>query len=142
MVGRLQSTRQTECKQHPLVYRPWGSYEALVMAGHFQLKCIMVNPGQSFLSRCSTTAPSTGRLSSGTAELANDRETRLYTENRSTYIPLGIRHRLKNPASSPSCLLKSSLARTWARTILCALPMCTGAKTHRRTATKADKSVW
>ena len=31
IVGRLQSAQRPECRQHPLVYRPWGSYETLVM---------------------------------------------------------------------------------------------------------------
>ena len=30
------------------------------------------------------------------AEVTNGNETRLYTENQSTYIPVGTRHRLKN----------------------------------------------
>lgn len=45
IVGRLQRDKRPECRQHSLVYRPWGSYETLVMDGRFQVKRIIVNPG-------------------------------------------------------------------------------------------------
>ena len=45
IVGRLQRDKRPECRQHSLVYRPWGSYETLGMDGRFQVKRIIVNPG-------------------------------------------------------------------------------------------------
>ena len=45
IVGRLQRDKRPECRQHSLVYRPWGSYEPLVMDGRFQVKRIIVTPG-------------------------------------------------------------------------------------------------
>lgn len=44
MIGHLHSTRQTECKQHLLNYRPWGSYEIHAIDGRFPAKRIIVNP--------------------------------------------------------------------------------------------------
>jgi mannose-1-phosphate guanylyltransferase/mannose-6-phosphate isomerase len=38
---------------------------------------------------------------SGTAEITNGEQTLTLTENQSTYIPLGVVHRLANPGSIP-----------------------------------------
>ncbi len=106
MVGRLQSARRTECKQHPLVYRPWGSYETLVMDGRFQVKRITVNPGAELSLQMHHHRAEHWVVVSGTAEVTNGNEARLYTENQSTYIPVGTRHRLKNPGVIPLVLIE------------------------------------
>lgn len=38
---------------------------------------------------------------SGTARITRGEEVTLLTENQSTYIPLGVRHRLENPGKIP-----------------------------------------
>ena len=38
---------------------------------------------------------------SGTARVTCDEKTLLLTENQSTYIPIGTRHRLENPGTIP-----------------------------------------
>ena len=43
---------------------------------------------------------------SGTAEITNGDSVRLYTENQSTYIPLGTVHRLKNPGNIPLVIIE------------------------------------
>ena len=47
IVNRLKDQRRPEVSQHRRVYRPWGSYESLVMSERFQVKRIVVNPGQT-----------------------------------------------------------------------------------------------
>ncbi|MFL6647962.1 MAG: cupin domain-containing protein, partial [Sulfurifustaceae bacterium] len=37
----------------------------------------------------------------GTARVTRDDQTFLLTENQSTYIPIGVRHRLENPGTIP-----------------------------------------
>jgi mannose-6-phosphate isomerase-like protein (cupin superfamily) len=37
----------------------------------------------------------------GTAKITNGSTTVLLTENQSTYIPLGVEHRLSNPGTAP-----------------------------------------
>lgn len=106
MVGRLQSARRTECRQHPLVYRPWGSYETLVMDSRFQVKRITVNPGAELSLQMHHHRAEHWVVVSGTAEVTNGNEARLYTENQSTYIPVGTRHRLKNPGVIPLVLIE------------------------------------
>lgn len=106
IVGRLQSAQRAECKQHPRVYRPWGSYETLVMDGRFQVKRIIVNPGAELSLQMHHHRAEHWVVVSGTAEVTNGNETRLYTENQSTYIPVGTRHRLKNPGVIPLALIE------------------------------------
>jgi mannose-1-phosphate guanylyltransferase/mannose-6-phosphate isomerase len=43
---------------------------------------------------------------SGTAKITRDDDTMLLTENQSTYIPVGVRHRLENPGKIPLRLIE------------------------------------
>ncbi len=100
IVARLQSAQRPECKQHPLVYRPWGSYETLVMDGRFQVKRIIVNPGAELSLQMHHHRAEHWVVVSGTAEVTNG------AENQSTYIPVGTMHRLKNPGVIPLVLIE------------------------------------
>ena len=106
IVGRLQCAQRPESRQHPLVYRPWGSYETLVMDGRFQVKRITVNPGAELSLQMHHHRAEHWVVVSGTAEVTNSDEVRLFTENQSTYIPVGTRHRLKNPGVIPLVLIE------------------------------------
>ena len=106
IVGRLQSAQRPECRQHPLVYRPWGSYETLVMDGRFQVKRIIVNPGAELSLQMHHHRAEHWVVVSGTAEVTNGDLVKLFTENQSTYIPLGTMHRLKNPGVIPLVLIE------------------------------------
>ena len=106
IVGRLQCAQRPESRQHPLVYRPWGSYETLVMDGRFQVKRIAVNPGAELSLQMHHHRAEHWVVVSGTAEVTNSDEVRLFTENQSTYIPVGTRHRLKNPGVIPLVLIE------------------------------------
>ncbi|MGB5325743.1 MAG: mannose-1-phosphate guanylyltransferase/mannose-6-phosphate isomerase, partial [Pseudomonadales bacterium] len=46
IVGALQKAGREEGESHKIVYRPWGCYETISMAGRFQVKKIIVSPGQ------------------------------------------------------------------------------------------------
>ena len=106
IVSRLQLNERPECRQHPLVNRPWGSYETLVMDSRFQVKRIIVNPGAELSLQMHHHRAEHWVVVSGTAEVTNGNEVRLITENQSTYIPLGARHRLKNPGIMPLTLIE------------------------------------
>lgn len=106
IVGRLQRAGRPECRQHPLVYRPWGSYETLALGGRFQVKRIVVNPGAELSLQMHHHRAEHWVVVSGTAEVTNGAEVRLYTENQSTYISVGTRHRLKNPGVIPLVLIE------------------------------------
>ena len=47
IVNKLKEQQRPEVSLHRRVYRPWGSYESLVVSDRFQVKRIVVNPGQT-----------------------------------------------------------------------------------------------
>ena len=106
IVGQLQQKQREECRQHTVVQRPWGSYESLAMGDRFQVKRIVVNPGAQLSLQMHHHRAEHWVVVSGTAEITNGEETRLFTENQSTYIPVGTRHRLKNPGIIPLVLIE------------------------------------
>ena len=106
IVARLQHEQRSECRQHPLVYRPWGSYEALATGGRFQVKRIVVNPGAELSLQMHHHRAEHWVVVSGTAEVTNGDTVQLFTENQSTYIPVGAQHRLKNPGVIPLVLIE------------------------------------
>ncbi|MBO4300912.1 MAG: cupin domain-containing protein, partial [Desulfovibrio sp.] len=106
MVHRLRSANRPEYRQHPLVYRPWGSYETLALDRRFQVKRIVVNPGAELSLQMHHHRAEHWVVVSGTAEVTNGDDVRLLTENQSTYIPVGMKHRLKNPGVIPLVLIE------------------------------------
>lgn len=106
IVERLQNEQRPECKQHPLVHRPWGSYETLAAGGRFQVKRIIVRPGAELSLQMHHHRAEHWVVVSGTAEVTNGDEVELLTENQSTYIPVGTTHRLKNPGVIPLVLIE------------------------------------
>lgn len=102
----LKAEGADEYLRHRQVYKPWGSYETLATGDRFQVKRIIVNPGQSISLQMHHHRAEHWIVVSGTAEITNGDETRLYTENQSTYIPVGKLHKLHNPGIIPLCLIE------------------------------------
>lgn len=79
--------------------RDWGSYEVVDSGDRFQVKRLVVNPGSSLSSQMHFHRAEHWIVVKGTAEICkgDNNETFLLSENQSIYIPLGTKHRLKNP---------------------------------------------
>ena len=105
IVSCLKSSSRSEYLHHSLVYRPWGSYESLAMGARFQVKRIIVNPGEQLSLQMHYHRAEHWIVVSGTAEITNGKSVAIFTENQSTYIPLGRLHRLKNPGSIPLVII-------------------------------------
>jgi mannose-6-phosphate isomerase-like protein (cupin superfamily) len=88
------------------VYRPWGSYESLINGDRFQVKRIVVNPGQKLSLQKHHHRAEHWIVVSGTAEVTCEDRTFMLGEDQSTYIPLGHRHRLVNPGRIPLELIE------------------------------------
>ena len=101
IVAELKAQKRPEYRQHPRVFRPWGSYETLALGPRFQVKRITVNPGAQLSLQMHYHRAEHWVVVNGTAEITNGETSNLYTENQSTYIPLGTVHRLKNPGTIP-----------------------------------------
>lgn len=106
IVELLNRQQRPETRLHPLVHRPWGSYETLALDDRFQVKRIVVKPGAELSLQMHHHRAEHWIVVSGTAEVTNDGSVRLFSENQSTYIPLGTVHRLKNPGVIPLVLIE------------------------------------
>jgi mannose-1-phosphate guanylyltransferase/mannose-6-phosphate isomerase len=97
IVERLKAAGRSEHALHRVVYRPWGSYDSLEEGERFQVKRIVVKPGASLSLQKHHHRAEHWIVVSGTAEVTCDDKVFLLGENQSTYIPLGSKHRLRNP---------------------------------------------
>jgi len=97
IVEGLQASDRGECTHHRKVYRPWGSYEGIDVGERFQVKRIEVKPGGTLSLQMHHHRAEHWIVVSGTAKVTCGDTVSLLTENQSTYIPLGVTHRLENP---------------------------------------------
>ena len=101
IVKRLMLEKREEVRLHKKVSRPWGSYEGVDCGERFQVKRIMVNPGATLSLQRHFHRAEHWVVVKGTALIINAEQTIILTENQSTYIPLGEKHRLENPGTIP-----------------------------------------
>ncbi len=101
LVSRLKGMGRSECTTPNRVWRPWGFYETLDSGTRFQVKRIMVRPGAALSLQMHHHRAEHWVVVKGTARVVRDHEEFLVTENQSTYIPVGVRHRLENPGLIP-----------------------------------------
>ena len=106
IVARLKSATRPEALQHRQVYRPWGSYTSIDTGERFQVKHIMVKPGAALSLQMHHHRAEHWVVVSGTARVTCDENVMTLTENQSTYIPLGSKHRLENIGEHPLELIE------------------------------------
>jgi mannose-1-phosphate guanylyltransferase/mannose-6-phosphate isomerase len=97
LLEKLKQNKRSEVQTHLKVYRPWGSYETLVLGERFQVKIIIVKPGASLSLQMHHHRAEHWVIVRGTAKVLVGGEEQLLAENTSTYIPLGTKHQLMNP---------------------------------------------
>ncbi len=106
LVTALKDAARDEARLHSVVYRPWGSYESLINSERFQVKRIIVNPGQKLSLQKHHHRAEHWIVVSGTAEVTCEDKVFMLGEDESTYIPLGHKHRLVNPGRIPLELIE------------------------------------
>ena len=97
MVAALARAGRPEASTHVRVHRPWGWYESIDQGPRFQVKRILVKPGARLSLQMHHHRAEHWIVVSGTAEVTNGEAVTMLSENQSTYIPLGQKHRLANP---------------------------------------------
>ena len=101
LVQQMESEGR-DCATTPSkVARPWGSYESLNQGNRFQIKHIVVKPGEQLSLQMHYHRSEHWVVVSGTAEVTVGDKVSLLQENQSTYIPAGTLHRLANPGKVP-----------------------------------------
>jgi mannose-1-phosphate guanylyltransferase / mannose-6-phosphate isomerase len=106
LVNHLKGNGQAIALQHARVYRPWGWYQGVNRGERYQVKCIMVKPGGQLSLQSHHHRSEHWVVVKGTLEVTKGEETTLLTENQSTYIPIGEKHRLGNPGKIPAFLIE------------------------------------
>ena len=106
IVQRLKAEGRSEAILHRRVYRPWGSYECIDCSDRFQVKRIIVKPQATLSLQMHYHRAEHWIVVKGTARITNGEATIVLSENQSTYIPLGAKHRLENPGTIPLELIE------------------------------------
>ena len=106
IVARLKAAGRSEPISHRKVYRPWGNYEQVDAGDRFQVKRIVVKPGASLSLQMHHHRAEHWIVVRGTGRVRRGDDVLLLSENESTYIPLGVKHRLENPGRVPLELIE------------------------------------
>lgn len=101
IVDHLKRAGRTEGELHRKVFRPWGFYDSVDGGGRFLVKRIVVKPGASLSLQMHYHRAEHWVVVRGTAKVTRGDSSFLVTENESTFIPLGTKHRLENPGKVP-----------------------------------------
>lgn len=101
IVNQLKDSNRDEHKFHTRVYRPWGDYEGVDHGSRYQVKRLTVKPGAQLSLQMHHHRAEHWIVVSGTAKVTRGDEEFMLSENESTYIPLGTKHRLENPGTIP-----------------------------------------
>ncbi|MFP6777815.1 MAG: mannose-1-phosphate guanylyltransferase/mannose-6-phosphate isomerase [Alphaproteobacteria bacterium] len=101
LVRRLSEQGRAEVTEHLRVVRPWGAFEGLRQEPGFQVKLLTVNPGASISLQYHNRRTEHWVVVAGRARVTRDSETLELAANQSTYVAVGVHHRLENPGSEP-----------------------------------------
>lgn len=101
IVQKLNSEERSEPKNHKKVYRPWGAYEVIDSGPGFQVKRLMVNPNAALSLQMHKHRAEHWIVVVGTARVTIDNQTFPLSQNESTFVPIGMKHRLENPGQVP-----------------------------------------
>lgn len=101
IVARLKTASRTEASTHRKKHRPWGYFDSIDCGDRFQVKRLVVNPKSSLSLQLHHHRAEHWVVVRGTAQVTRGEDSFLLGENESTFIPLGVRHRLENPGKMP-----------------------------------------
>lgn len=101
IVNWLKKNNRYEHFVHKKVFRPWGGYEGVNTGDRYQVKRITVNPGASLSLQMHHHRAEHWVVVKGTAKVTCGENVFLVSENQSTFIPIGEKHRLENPGYIP-----------------------------------------
>ena len=102
LVAELAANGRGESLAHRRTHRPWGYFETVDSGPRFQVKHLMVRPGAALSLQSHRRRAEHWVVVSGTAtRVTRGDETIDLGENQSTYIPIGMKHRIENAGEAP-----------------------------------------
>ena len=100
-VGHVRALSRPEHHAPRRVCRPWGSFEAVEAGEGYQVKRLTVKPGARLSLQMHRRRSEHWVVVRGTAQVTCGESELTLSENQSTHIPRGSRHRLGNPGETP-----------------------------------------
>lgn len=97
IVEQLRQSKRTEHISHTKTIRPWGTFEEICISKKFKVKRIVVKPHAALSLQMHHHRAEHWVVVCGTAKVTRNEETFFITEDQSTYINIGEKHRLENP---------------------------------------------
>ncbi|MEO1944489.1 MAG: mannose-1-phosphate guanylyltransferase/mannose-6-phosphate isomerase [Candidatus Thioglobus sp.] len=101
IVQKIQNSERPECDHHRKVFRPWGNYDSIDTEDGFLVKRILVNPKSKLSLQKHQYRAEHWVVVKGHARVTCGNKIFKLEENESTYIPLGVVHRLENVGNIP-----------------------------------------
>lgn len=101
VVEALKKRNGDEHRVHRTVVRAWGSYTVLEEGRDHKIKRIEVNPGARLSLQMHSKRSEHWVVVSGTARVTCGESVYTIQANQSTFVPMGVKHRLENPAEEP-----------------------------------------
>lgn len=101
IVTNLKAKNHPAAIEHRKIMRPWGWYNVIYKGDRFQVKHIFVDPGKKLSLQLHNHRSEHWIIVKGHAEVIRGEEKFIVNENESTFIPIGTRHQLANPESTP-----------------------------------------
>jgi len=98
---QLKKHKRAECDSHTKVLRPWGSFETIDISDRFKVKRITVKSKSSLSLQMHNHRAEHWVVVKGTAHVTCGGKKFVMTEDESTYIPVGKKHRLENKGLIP-----------------------------------------
>lgn len=97
VVSQLEASSTVEAVSHRKVHRPWGWYDCIDLGERFRVKHLFIKPGAAISLQLHHHRAEHWVVVRGTAEVTRGEDVFPVCENESTFIPVGQKHRLRNP---------------------------------------------
>lgn len=106
LVAGMTASGKKHAREHPLVYRPWGSYQDIDADTGFRVKRLIVKPGAALSLQRHRHRSEHWVVVSGVAKVTRGDQVVILRENESTFIPVMEQHRLENPGQDALHLIE------------------------------------
>lgn len=106
VVEALKKRNGDEHRIHRTVIRAWGTYTVLEEGENYKIKRILVNPKSKLSLQMHAKRSEHWVVVSGTARVTCGESVYTIQANQSTFVPMGVKHRLENPTDEPLQLIE------------------------------------
>ena len=106
VVSKLKKADRKEARENVTMYRSWGKYTLLTEGKDYRVRKVEMNPSKSLTMQMHYHRSEHWTVISGTGKITIDDKESIFTENQSTYIPMGVKHKLSNPGKIPLVIIE------------------------------------